>query len=297
MSDHQLSELAQSQRDRLAYLELRLWFFGEIRRQDLVNRFDIQSAAATRDLAAYKALAPRNLEYDAKAKVYVCGLFFTPLFNFPIDRVLTWLTQGFGDAEPNVARSIVSSELMAPAILLKLEHLSAVTRAIYKKVSVEISYRSLTSGLSTREIIPFSLAQAANRWHVRAFDRRSNSFRDFALNRIADAKLLGDEAQENELSEQDIQWNRKADIELVPHPANVKHPDTIEAEYGMIAGVLRKTVRASMIGYLLRAWNVDCTPDHSLRGAEYHLWLKNRQALYGIENLMLAPGYEIKEDK
>ncbi len=297
MSDPQLSELAQSQRDRLAYLELRLWFFGEIRRQELVGRFDIQSAAATRDLAAYKALAPRNLEYDAKAKVYVCGNFFVPLFNFPVDRILTWLTQGFGDAEPNVARPSISNELMAPAMLLKLEHLSAITRAIYKKVSVEISYRSLTSGLSTREIIPFSLAQAANRWHVRAFDRRSNSFRDFALNRIADAKFLGDEAKENESSEQDIQWNRKADIELVPHPANVKHPDTIEAEYGMISGVLRKTVRASMIGYLLRAWNVDCTPDHRLRGAEYHLWLKNRQALYGIENLMLAPGYEIKEDK
>ena len=24
---------------------------------------------------------------------------------------------------------------------------------------------------------------------------------------------------------------------------------------------------------------------------EYHLWLRNRQALYGVQNLLLAPGY------
>ena len=36
----------------------------------------------------------------------------------------------------------------------------------------------------------------------------------------------------------------------------------------------------------------DCTEDHSLKCAEYHLWLRNRQALYGVTNLVLAPGYE-----
>jgi hypothetical protein len=89
-----------------------------------------------------------------------------------------------------------------------------------------------------------------------------------------------------------VQWNRIAEIELVPHPANVQHPDTIEAEYGMENGTLRMRVRAAMAGYLMRRWNVDCTEDHSLKGAEYHLWLRNRQALYGVTNLVLAPGYE-----
>jgi hypothetical protein len=47
-----------------------------------------------------------------------------------------------------------------------------------------------------------------------------------------------------------------------------------------------------MAGYLLRRWNVDCTEDHSLKGGEFHLWLRNRQALYGVTNLILAPGYD-----
>ena len=51
MSDEQLDDLTQPQRDRLAFVELRVRFIGDIRRQDLVSRFGIQSAAATRDLA------------------------------------------------------------------------------------------------------------------------------------------------------------------------------------------------------------------------------------------------------
>ena len=46
MSTEQLADLTQPQRDRLAFVELRVRFIGEIRRQDLVFRFGIQSTAA-----------------------------------------------------------------------------------------------------------------------------------------------------------------------------------------------------------------------------------------------------------
>ncbi|CAN7161213.1 WYL domain-containing protein [Paraburkholderia hospita] len=296
MSSGQLSELTQSQRDRLAFIEVRLRFIGEIRRQDLVTRFGIQAAAATRDLGKYKEIGPRNLDYDTKGKVYVRGEYFRPVFDFPAQRVLTWLSQGFGDGEPLRLRSMVVCERSTlSAGKLDLEMLSMLTRAIHKKAAVKISYRALSSGLTTREIVPFALADNGQRWHVRAYDRRSGEFRDFALTRIADARLLAGVVEECESADQDIQWNRIAEIELVPHPANVQHPDAIEAEYGMDNGVLRMRVRAAMAGYLMRRWNVDCTEDHSLKGTEFHLWLRNRQALYGVTNLVLAPGYESQE--
>ncbi|HAT3131543.1 TPA: WYL domain-containing protein [Serratia marcescens] len=287
--------MTQSQRDRLAFVELRLRFVGEIRRQDLVARFGIQAAAATRDLGQYKELGPRNLDYDTKGKVYVRGKWFRPVFDFPTERVLTWLSQGFGDGEPLRLRSLVACEGAALSTNLDLEMLSVLTRAIHKKSAVEISYRALSSGLTTREIVPFALADNGQRWHVRGFDRRSGDFRDFVLTRIADARLLSGAVKEHETADQDIQWNRITELELVPHPANVQHPDTIEAEYGMTDGVLKIRARAAMAGYLLRRWNVDCTEDHSLKGGEYHLWLRNRQALYGVTNLVLAPGYEPEE--
>jgi len=79
-------------------------------------------------------------------------------------------------------------------------------------------------------------------------------------------------------------------MELVAHP-KLPHPETIEMDYVMQDGVLKINVRAAVAGYVLRRWNVDCTEDNSLKGAEYHLWLRNRQALYGVQNLVLAPGY------
>lgn len=284
--------MTQSQRDRLAFLELRLRFVGEFRRQDLVERFGIQAAAATRDIGQYKELGPRNLDYDTKRKVYVGADWFRPVFDFAASRVLTWLSQGFGDGEPMRVRQLVACEGSELSINLDLDMLSVLTRAIHKKAAVEISYRALSSGLTTREIVPFALADNGQRWHVRAFDRRSGDFRDFVLTRIADARSVAGAVPEHETADQDIQWNRVAEIELVPHPANVQHPDTIEAEYGMENGALRMRVRAAMAGYLMRRWNVDCTADHSLKGVEYHLWLRNRQALYGVSNLALAPGYE-----
>ena len=100
MPHQQLADLTQPQRDRLAFVELRLRFIGEMRRQDLVARFGIQSAAASRDLALYKEIAPGNIDYDGKGKFYVLGPSFQPIFDFPPERVLSWLTQGFGDGEP-----------------------------------------------------------------------------------------------------------------------------------------------------------------------------------------------------
>ena len=40
MNTNRLNDLGHAQRDRMAYIELRLWFVGEIRRQDLASRFD-----------------------------------------------------------------------------------------------------------------------------------------------------------------------------------------------------------------------------------------------------------------
>ena len=83
-------------------------------------------------------------------------------------------------------------------------------------------------------------------------------------------------------------------MNLVAHP-KLSHPETIEMDYSMKDGVLKVNVRAAVAGYVLRRWNVDCTEDHSLKGAEYHLWLQNRLTLYGVENLIIAPGYEGEE--
>lgn len=42
-------------------------------------------------------------------------------------------------------------------------------------------------------------------------------------------------------------------------------------------------------------WNGDDSPNHSLRGHKYRLWLKENLALYGVKNAVLAPGYRFPD--
>lgn len=291
MSDEQLDDLTQPQRDRLAFVELRVRFIGDIRRQDLVSRFGIQSAAATRDLAIYKELAPGNIDYDTKAKCYVLGEDFKPLFDFPPERVLSWLTQGFGDGEPSQLKAWVASEIPSRLTHPDLDVLACVTRAIHQECTIRVEYHSISSGQTERQIVPFALIDNGLRWHVRAFDRKSQEFRDFVITRIKGPVLLRDEeVQAHERGDQDIQWTRIVELELIPHPDQPRSEVT-EMDYGMRDGLLRMKLRAATAGYILRKWSVDSSPDHSLRGPEYRLWLKNPLALYGVRNAVLAPGY------
>ena len=292
-----LSEVSQAQKERLSHIDFRAYFLGEVGRSDLVSRFGIGEAAATRDITLYRDLVPDNLEYDTKAKSYVMSGAFTPLFDYSPLQVLAALSHGFGEDFVGNHKPMIPCETPAELNRPLLPTLSVLTRAIHQKKLVRIQYRSIKSGYSTREIAPFVLVDNGLRWHVRAYDRKREAFIDFVITRVADPEIIDSEPQEHETREADIQWNRIVEMELVANP-KLPHPETIEMDYAMQDGVLKVNVRAAVAGYVLRRWNVDCTEDHSQKGAEYHLWLRNRQALYGVQNLVIAPGYiEVVSDE
>lgn len=295
MNNDRLAALSQAQRDRLAFIELRLRFVGDLQRQDLVKRFGIKTAAATRDMNLYRELAPGNVSYDASGKRYVLPAGFQPLFDYPTERVLTWLTQGFGDGEPAPLKSWVACETPSSITRPALDTLAAVTRAIHRRCPLKMVYHSISSGRTQREIVPFALIDTGLRWHVRAFDRKQQEFRDFVITRMQDTVVLMDgPVADHERSEQDIQWTRIVEVELVPHP-DQPQPHITEMDYGMSKGVLKMRVRAATAGYMLRKWSVDCSPDHSLHGPEFRLWLRDHLTLYGVQNAILAPGYKAVE--
>ena len=151
MTSNVLSQLTQAQRDRLAYLELRLRFVGEIGRQDLIQRFGIQTAAATRDLATYRELAGNNLAYDRSSKIYTPTKEFRPIFTFSADRVLAWLAEGFGDGEPASSAPGISCVTSGCLTQPDLDTLGMVTRAIYHRCPLRVEYYSLASGKTHRD--------------------------------------------------------------------------------------------------------------------------------------------------
>ncbi|WP_282110959.1 helix-turn-helix transcriptional regulator [Shewanella algicola] len=291
LSTKQLKDLGQSQKERLFHIDFKLRFLGTFNRNDLVSRFGIKAAAATRDLSLYKNIAPKNLTYDTKAKAYIKSENFEPIFEYTGMQALSALCQGLGDDHVAVNNELIAAEMPTHLNTLNLDVLAELTKAIHQKKILQIKYCSLSSGRSTRKIVPFALVDNGLRWHVRAFDQKREQFTDFVINRISNPHIQDSYVPKNQTREADIQWNRIVDMHIVPHP-NLKYPETIEREYAMTDGMLKVQVRAAIAGYLLRLWNVDCSKNHSLNGKENHLWLKNQQTLYGVDNLTIAPGYD-----
>lgn len=285
-----IPDVSQTQRERLAFLELRVFFMGELQRGDIEARFGVKPAAASRDLSLYRDIAPFNLDYDAPARCYRPSVSFKPVFEFSSERVLAWLLQGFGDGLELNLRQVAPCE--GPGQLTKpdLNVLGIITRALVAKKAVRVNYLSLSSGSKHREVVPVALADNGLRWHVRAYDRDRDRFGDFVLTRITKAQEIDGDVAESEQIGADEQWARVVDMEIIPHPS-IEWPKAVEADYAMNGGVLRIKSRAALAGYVLRRWNIDSSPDHRLDAASHHLWLRNTQTLYGVESAALAPGY------
>ena len=291
MRAQRVESLSHAQRERLAYIDFRLYFFGEIGRPDLTGRFGVAPAGATRDLALYREIAPQNIEFDGSSKVYRIGKQFLPVFEHAPQRVLSSLALGFGEGVNGVSQPLLPCESPTALSNPKMDVLAPICRAIHAKRPVDIRYHSMSSGESERVIVPFALADTGLRWHVRAFDRKSGEFRDFVITRIEAPTLLDEEPRANERPDNDIQWTRIVEMDFVPHP-RLSRPEIIRMDYGMKDGSIRMRVRAAVAGYMLLRWSVDASPDHTLKEEQYRLWLSDPLALYGVENAKLAPGYQ-----
>lgn len=290
-----IEKLTFAQKQRLSFIDFCLLFKGSINRKELTEKFEMGMANATRDLTLYKELAPQNIDFNAQDRTYLQSKNFKPLFSYNSKQTLAKLSHKISDGFDGVMEVAfpvdAPLQLNVPDIFI----VAKIVQAVLKGKAISIIYTSLSSGSKAREIVPHTIIDNGLRWHVRGYDRKTNSFRDFVITRISKVTLLDKPVEEFETAIEDNQWMRKMDLHIVPHPTNVQYPQAIELDYGMDKGMLQLTVRAALVGYLLRRWNVDCTEEASLKGGEYQLWLRNRQTLYGAENLAIAPGYTENE--
>lgn len=286
-----MNNLSYSQKQRLSYIDFRLMFVGHFTRAEVVEHFKMGLSAATRDIKLYKELADINLVYNNAEKRYFQTDLFKPLFThdpkLTLSKLVNQSTEGTNTITDIKFPFEDPSQLSVPDIYA----ISSLTQAALNKKAVEVTYTSLSSGDSTRIIIPHSIVDNGLRWHVRAFDLNTEQFRDFVITRITSANLVDLEIEAHQKILADDQWLRIVPLELVPHPNNIQYPKAIELDYGMSEGLLSLNVRSALVGYLLRRWNVDCSENATQSTPEHQLWLRNRPALYGVENIILASGY------
>jgi len=288
-----MDEFSFAQKQRLAYIDFKLYFTGMVTRSEIVSHFELGLAAATRDLKFYKDNAPDNMAYDNVEKKYFITTQFKPIFKHDARRTLIKLANNISDGFDSIGDTPFPIESPSPLNVPDIDIIAKLSQAIINHKPISVIYTSLSSGSGARELLPHSIVDNGLRWHLRAFDRKSKSFRDFVLTRITKVTIQAQTPSPEEDKLEDHQWMRMVPLQIIPHPNNVKHPTAIKLDFGMEKGILEVNVRAAMAGYLLRRWNVDCSESASLSGPEYQLYLKNSQTLYGAENLAIAPGYKI----
>ncbi|WP_210559483.1 WYL domain-containing protein [Psychrosphaera aestuarii] len=286
-----LSKLSHAQKQRLAFIDFSLFFKGHLCRNDLIQQFEVGLSAATRDFTLYKEFGSNNLYYDNQVKRYFQADTFKPLFEHDARRTLIKLANQISDGFDAISNTPFPVEQPSYLNFPNINVIARLVQAMLNGNVVNIIYTSLSSGSNARDVVPHSIIDNGLRWHVRAFDRKSQSFRDFVLTRISKVSIRSNQTMQSERKASDIQWQQILDLEIVPHPNNVQHTTAIEMDYGMTDGRLNLKVRAAMAGYLLRRWNVDCTNNASLSSPEYQLHLHNRSSLNGVAQLAIAPGY------
>ncbi|WP_158970387.1 WYL domain-containing protein [Paraglaciecola sp. L3A3] len=284
-----LSELTHAQKDRLAFIDFSLQYFGHVARTDLIQRFKTGLAASTRDFSAYKELAPDNLVLKHQTKSYHRTDSFTPVFNHDPEVILTSLSRGFGNG---ISTGVQPSEQCFDAV--RLIHpdpkiIAGIMRAIHNKKAIKVGYVSVSSGETERALVPHSIVNNGHRWHVRAYDRKNNSFRDFVCTRFTQVEVMAEEIHAHEGSHYDEQWQKIIEIILIPHPS-LQHSKAIEMDYAMVEGKLILQLRAAVAAYVLRQWQVDCSIKHNANQQGCQLALANNQIVSQIDSGGLVLG-------
>lgn len=285
----ELRNIQYAQRERLAFIDYCLEYVGKVSRTTLVAHFDVGVASCSRDFKLYTSLAPHNVTFTHRDKFYYRTEEFTPLFKHVPSLVLKSLSEGFGDGFAN-PRVQIDWIFDAPALVLpKPELVGTITRTIASGSAITICYHSISSGESERTVVPHAIVNNGQRWHVRAFELQSQSFRDFVCTRIEHVSSSDHFVEDAQTASADAQWQKLVSLELVPHP-KLKHRKSIELDFEMQDGKRVIETRAALAGYLLRYWNVDCSEDARLPSEQNQLWLKNTQIKSVIKNISLAPG-------
>lgn len=274
-------------RQRLEFIDFRLYWEGRINRGDLVDHFGVSVPQASSDLTRYQQAARGNALYDKTLKAYVAGPRFKPAFFEPsADQYLAQLRLIQAGLLPEDEAWAIRppSYAILPVLRRRLEAdtLRRMLVAIRAGESIRVRYQSMTRPApSWRRIAPHALGFDGARWHARAWCYRREAFRDFVLSRIME---VGESEPSAVEPGDDLGWRREVTLRLAPHPAlKGGRRRAVELDYGMVDGVFEVTTRACLAYYCLRQFGLDSEPSE-VRPERQQIVLTNRDEVWSVMN-------------
>lgn len=286
---HQLS-------DRARFIEFCLKYKGAVSRADLMEKFSLSEASATRAIRSYLDESVKKLSksepnaiFNKNTKVNEISDNFDDIFNLSEEEIFHWLQL---ENLPNSSEPLISSfqKLNSPYE----DEFAPIVQAIIQKKCVRVTYLSLESGAKERIIIPHAIFSDGLRLYIRVYDRNREDFIDLASARIAKSIKLDETPKKYEMGMNDHLWNDYVELNLIVNPRlSQTAQEVIKFEYKMIRDRLKIMTRKSTVNYFLRVWNIDCSDDASLDPKVYHLKLENIASICDLLS-SIAPGRSLK---
>ena len=247
---------------RYRLIETVAWWEGRLTTGHLIQSFGISRQQASKDINTYiTEHAPRNLTYDKQLKGYVPSKLFKPLFiDDSASAYLHLLNQTHSRAPPVEGLALAYAHTMVlevPDRTIRPEVLRPLLKACRDSEVIEIEYVSLANpSPETRLIAPHTLVYTGMRWHVRAYCEKNREYRDFVLSRLRGQPEF--ERKTENLIGGDEDWN--TEVAVIIEPDSRLKPEQkaiIEADFGMLDGLLVIPTRRALVKYVLQRFQID----------------------------------------
>ena len=281
--DFSTERMSWGARQRLEFIEFRLFWEGELNRNEITDRFGVSIPQASTDLSTYRALAPSNIEYNGSKKRYEATPDFQPQLIVPsAERYLAQL-RAVSDAVITLADTSIAELpdlglMPVPARRVDPLTLRAFLSAMKSQRSISIEYQSMNERRPApmwREITPHAFGWDGFRWHARAFCHLERVFKDFIISRCLKLGKLG---QAQGKASDDLNWNSYFDVVLIPNPQfSAAQKRTIELDYGMTKGKCIVRVRHALLYYFDKRLRLDIAAKQD-RPKETPVVVANRRA-------------------
>ncbi|HHF2874914.1 transcriptional regulator [Vibrio panuliri] len=262
-------EISSDISPRLAYVDFKLFFTGQVTRADLKGAFGIAEAAASRVLTEYSKLRPNNKTQKTNT---IIRDTFHPLVNFDSELALGMLANGFNSNKLSGATELPYEKIGRIPNQLNLNDVAMITRAISGKYSISCNYLSENSiNHEERIIVPLAIMNDGTNWMFRAFDRsetRDRKFKNFLFARVRNVvEELDSRAakqKENEALSQDEHWNLRLPLILKLHDSLSENGrQRVRTDFGIPDGKdeIYVTERAAFRWIIEKKWHIDVRTD------------------------------------
>ena len=259
---HDINQVRWDLALRYRLIETVVWWEGRLTTGHLIQSFGISRQQASKDINTYMSEhAPKNLTYDKQLKGYVPSKNFKPLFiDDSASAYLHLLNQTHTRAPHVEGLALAYAHTMVlevPDRTIRPEVLRPLLKACRDGEVIDIEYVSLANpNPETRLIAPHTLIYTGIRWHVRAYCEKNREYRDFVLSRLRGQPEF--ERKTENVIAYDEDWNTT--VAVIIEPDSRLKPEQkaiIEADYGMVDGVLLIQTRRALVKYVLQRFQID----------------------------------------